>query len=81
MLITFRAFPKTDIWQKVAAVVPLVPTLETVVTVDSPGLLVETLRTTQPKPALLSKRVVNFAEHLRALRADRFLTGRTIGPH
>ena len=34
VLITFRAFPKTDIWQKVAVVVPLVPTLETVVTVD-----------------------------------------------
>ena len=87
VLVTLRAFPKTDIWQKVAAVAPLVPTLETVVTVDllpylslPQRLLVKALRTTQPKPALPGKRVVDFAEQLRAQRADRLLTGRTIAP-
>ena len=87
VLVTLRAFPKTDIWQKVAAIAPLVPTLETVVTVDllpylptAQRLLVGALRLTQPKPSLPGKRVVNFTEQLRTQPADRLLTGRTIAP-
>ena len=68
VLVTLRAFPKTDIWQKVQAVAPLVPTLRTVVTVDLLGylptvqkLVVGALRLTQPKLALPGIKVVNFA--------------------
>ncbi|WP_375433971.1 acyl-CoA synthetase [uncultured Hymenobacter sp.] len=85
VLVTLRAFPKTDIWQKVEALAPLVPTLETVVTVDllpylptPQRLLVGALRLGQHRPALPGQRVVDFQEILKAQPADRLLSGRVI---
>ncbi|MBH8556939.1 acyl-CoA synthetase [Hymenobacter negativus] len=85
VLVTLRAFPKTDIWQKVQAVAPLVPTLRTVVTVDlleylprMQRLLVGALRLTQPKPALPGIRVVDFAQASRRQRGNRLVSGRQI---
>ncbi|MBH8569184.1 acyl-CoA synthetase [Microvirga sp. STS02] len=85
VLVTLRAFPKTDIWQKVQAVAPLVPTLRTVVTVDlleylprMQRLLVGALRLTQPRPALPGIRVVDFAQASRRQRGNRLVSGRQI---
>jgi len=87
VLVTLRAFPKTDIWQKAAAAAALVPTLETVLTVDllpylplGPRLVVGALRLIQPKPAIAGKRVLDFGRLRRAQPADRLTTGRTIAP-
>jgi fatty-acyl-CoA synthase len=70
VLVTLRAFPKTDLWQKVEAVAPLVPSLHTVVTVDllpylplPQRLALRALRLTQPRPSLPGLRVVDFNEH------------------
>ncbi|GAB3847261.1 acyl-CoA synthetase [Hymenobacter terrigena] len=87
VLVTLRAFPKTDIWQKVAAVAPLVPTLRTVVTVDlldylprMQRLLVGALRLTQPKPSLPGIQVVDFAQASRRQRGNRLVSGRQLAP-
>ncbi|HEX8507434.1 MAG TPA: AMP-binding protein, partial [Hymenobacter sp.] len=87
VLVTLRAFPRTDIWQKVQAIAPLVPTLETVVTVDllpylplHQRLLLSVLRLTQPKPSLPGKRVIDFNAQIRTQPADRLLSSRTIAP-
>jgi fatty-acyl-CoA synthase len=70
VLVTLRAFPKTDLWQKVEAVAPLVPSLHTVVTVDllpylplPQRLALRALRLTQPRPSLPGLRVVDFGEY------------------
>ncbi|MDB5267003.1 MAG: AMP-dependent synthetase and ligase [Hymenobacter sp.] len=85
VLVTLRAFPKTDIWQKVQAVAPLVPTLRTVVTVDlldylplTQRLLVKALRLTQGKPSLPGIQVVDFAQASRRQRGNRLVSGRQI---
>lgn len=85
VLVTLRAFPQTDIWQKVAAVAPLVPTLHTVVTVDmlpylplGPRLAVGALRLGQRRPALPGRRVVDFAASCRRQPADRLVSARKI---
>ncbi|OGX88014.1 acyl-CoA synthetase [Hymenobacter glacialis] len=87
VLVTLRAFPKTDIWQKVEAVAALVPTLQTVVAVDllpylptPQRLLVGALRLGQRRPALPGKRVVDFYDLLKNAPATRLDTGRTIAP-
>jgi fatty-acyl-CoA synthase len=70
VLVTLRAFPQTDLWQKVEAVAPLVPSLQTVVTVDllpylplPQRLALGALRLTQRRPSLPGLRVVDFNEH------------------
>ena len=87
VLVTLRAFPKTDLWQKAAAVAALVPTLETVVTVDllpylpaAQRLLVGALRLGQRRPALPGLRVVDFYELIDPAPADRLATHRVIAP-
>ncbi|MBO2010997.1 acyl-CoA synthetase [Hymenobacter negativus] len=87
VLVTLRAFPKTDIWQKVQAVAPLVPTLRTVITVDlldylplPQRVLVGALRLTQGKMALPGIQVVNFAEASRRQPNDRLVSGRQLLP-
>ncbi|TGE17348.1 acyl-CoA synthetase [Hymenobacter elongatus] len=85
VLVTLRGFPKTDIWQKVEVVAPLVPTLETVLTVDllpylpfAQRLAVSALRLGQKRPALPGKQVLDFAQQLRTRPTDRLTSGRTI---
>ena len=87
VLVTLRAFPKTDLWQKAAAVAALVPTLETVVTVDllpylplAQRLLVGALRLGQRRPALPVQRVVDFNELIKPAPSDRLTSNRTIAP-
>ena len=87
VLVTLRAFPKTDIWQKVEAVAALVPTLTTVVTVEllpylppAPRLLLGALRLGQRRPALPGRRVVGFHELIAPAPADRLASGRVIAP-
>lgn len=87
VLVTLLAFPKTDIWQKVEAVAALVPTLETVLTVDllpylplTQRLAVSALRLTQRTPALPGKRVLDFNRELRRQPTSRLTSGRTIVP-
>jgi fatty-acyl-CoA synthase len=70
VLVTLRAFPQTDLWQKVEAVAPLVPSLQTVVTVDllpylplPQRLALRAMRLTQRRPSLPGLRVVDFNEH------------------
>ncbi|TGD77814.1 acyl-CoA synthetase [Hymenobacter wooponensis] len=85
VLVTLRAFPKTDIWQKVEAVAALVPTLQTVITVDllpylplAQRLVVGALRLAQPRPALPGIRVVDFAQASKSQPTDRLVSGRRI---
>ncbi|PJJ61018.1 acyl-CoA synthetase [Hymenobacter chitinivorans] len=85
VLVTLRAFPKTDIWQKVEALAALVPTLETVLTVDlrpylplPQRLAVGALRLAQATPQLPGRRVLDFGRELRRQPADRLTSGRTI---
>jgi fatty-acyl-CoA synthase len=85
VLVTLRAFPKTDIWQKVEAVAALVPTLQTVITVDllpylplAQRLVVGALRLAQPRPALPGIRVVDFAQASKHQPTDRLVSGRRI---
>lgn len=87
VLVTLRAFPKTDLWQKVQAVVPLVPSLHTVVTVDllpylplPQQLAVRALRLTQRRPSLPGVRVVDFHELSCYQASYVLLSGRRIQP-
>jgi fatty-acyl-CoA synthase len=87
VLVTLRAFPKTDIWQKAEAVAPLVPTLRTVVVVDMlpylapvQRLVVGALRLGQRRPSLPGVQVVDFATALKRQPADRLVSGRRIAP-
>ena len=86
VLVTLRAFPQTDLWQKVEAVAPLVPSLHTVVTVDllpylplPQRLALRALRLTQPRPSLPGLRVVDFSEHRHQASCD-LVSGRRIMP-
>lgn len=87
VLVTLRAFPKTDIWQKVEAVAPLVPTLRTVVVVDLlpylptvQKLVVGAMRLGQRRPSLPGVQVVDFGTALRRQPTDRLVSGRRIAP-
>jgi fatty-acyl-CoA synthase len=87
VLVTLRAFPKTDIWQKVEAVAPLVPSLRTVVVVDMlpylapvQRLVVGAMRLGQRRPSLPGVPVVDFAAALKRQPADRLVSGRYIEP-
>jgi fatty-acyl-CoA synthase len=87
VLVTLRAFPKTDIWQKAEAVAPLVPTLRTVVVVDMLSylapvqrLVVGALRLGQRQPSLPGVQVVDFAAALKRQPADRLVSSRRIAP-
>jgi fatty-acyl-CoA synthase len=87
VLVTLRAFPKTDIWQKAEAVAALVPTLRTVVVVDMlpylapvQRLVVSALRLGQRRPSLPGVQVVDFATALKRQPADRLVSGRAIAP-
>jgi fatty-acyl-CoA synthase len=85
VLVTLRAFPKTDIWQKVAAVAPLVPSLKTVIVVDLlpylplvQRLVVGAMRL--GRPTLPGVRVVDFATASQRQPTDRLVSGRRIAP-
>ncbi|SNR51164.1 acyl-CoA synthetase [Hymenobacter mucosus] len=85
VLVTLRAFPKTDIWQKAEAVAALVPTLRTIVTVDmlpylplAQRLAVGALRLTQSRPALPGIQVVDFAQASRRQPTNRLVSGRRV---
>jgi fatty-acyl-CoA synthase len=87
VLVTLRAFPKTDIWQKAEAMAALVPTLRTVVVVDMlpylapvQRLVVGALRLGQRRPSLPGVQVVDFAAALKRQPADRLVSGRRIAP-
>ena len=87
VLVTLRAFPKTDIWQKAEAVAPLVPTLRTVVVVDMlpylapvQRLVVGAMRLGQRRPSLPGVQVVDFAAALKRQPTDRLVSGRRIAP-
>ncbi|WP_324670808.1 acyl-CoA synthetase [Hymenobacter sp. GOD-10R] len=87
VLVTLRSFPKTDIWQKVEAVAALVPSLETIVTVDMlpylslvQRLAVGAMRLGKGRPSLPGKRVVDFSQLLDQQPHDRLLSGRQIAP-
>ncbi|GAB3638979.1 acyl-CoA synthetase [Hymenobacter arcticus] len=87
VLVTLRAFPQTDLWQKAQAVAALVPTLHTIVTVDmlpylplAQRLAVGALRLAQGRPALAGRRVVDFATARRRQPADRLVSGRRLRP-
>jgi fatty-acyl-CoA synthase len=87
VLVTLRAFPKTDIWQKAEAVASLVPTLRTVVVVDllpylpsMQRLVVGTMRLGQRRPSLPGMQVVDFATALKRQPTDRLVSGRRIAP-
>jgi fatty-acyl-CoA synthase len=87
VLVTLRALPKTDIWQKVQAVAPLVPTLRTVIAVDllhylplTQRLLLGGLRLVQPRLSLPGIKVVHFAEASQRQPSDRLVSGRQLAP-
>jgi fatty-acyl-CoA synthase len=87
VLVTLRAFPKTDIWQKVEAVAPLVPTLRTVIVVDLlpylppvQRLVVGAMRLGQRRPSLPGVQVVDFAAALKRQPTDRLVSDRRIAP-
>ncbi len=85
VLVTLRAFPKTDIWQKAEAVAPLVPTLRRVVDMLSylapvQQLVIGAMRLGQRRPSLPGVQVVDFADALKRQPTDRLVSGRRIAP-
>jgi len=87
VLVTLRAFPKTDIWQKVETAAALVTTLQTIVTVDMlpylslvQRLAVGAMRIGKGRPAIPGKRVVDFGQLLKQQSSDRLVAGRQIAP-
>jgi fatty-acyl-CoA synthase len=87
VLVTLRAFPKTDIWQKIAAVAPLVPTLRTIITVDmlpylplAQRLAVGALRLGQRRPSLPGVQVLDFAQATKRQPTDHLVSGRQVQP-
>jgi fatty-acyl-CoA synthase len=84
VLVTIAPFPKTDVWEKVAAIVNDVPSLQTIVQVDIAGflhgikkLLVNLLRLRKGKEAVRA-RILDFDKGLAQQPSDRLLSGRSI---
>ncbi len=85
ILITLAPFPKTNIWEKVAAAADSVPTLETILQVDLANYLhgvkrlaVGLMRLGKGKEKVRA-RVLDFDKTLAAYPADRLMSGRVIG--
>ncbi len=86
LLVTIAPFPKTDLWEKVAAIADDVPTLKTILRVDIADylggikkLVVNFMRRGQGKEKLRA-RVIDFDKTAVTYPADRLISGRVIQP-
>jgi len=86
VLVTLGPFPKVPIWEKVAAVVSHVPTLETVVQVDLANYLppaqqegIRQMRAAA-EPAAVSLPVLDFRSEVQQQPSDHLVSGREIQP-
>ena len=86
VLVTIAPFPHTDVWEKVAAVVDRVPSIQTVVQVDIANflsgptkLLVKLSRALKKGPAIHA-RIIDFDSAIARQPSDRLVNGRVIGP-
>jgi fatty-acyl-CoA synthase len=84
LLVTIAPFPKSDVWEKVAAIADDVPTLQTILRVDIAGYLggikkfaVNWMRRGQGKEQLRA-RVLDFDKTAVSYPTDRLTSGRTI---
>lgn len=81
VLVTLAPSPASDLWQKVAAIAPAVPTLETVLQVDLRQYFQSGFAPAHPAEGTLGGvRVLDFDRALVAEPADRLASGRTIAP-
>ncbi|MFN8493672.1 MAG: acyl-CoA synthetase [Caldilineaceae bacterium] len=85
VLVTLAPFPKTDLWEKMAALVNQVPTLKTILRVDIGGYLhgvrklaVKVLGLRKGKEPVRAK-VLDFDKMLARYPADKLTSGRVIG--
>jgi len=85
ILVTLAPFPKTDLWAKAAKIIPEVPTLETVLTInlgDYLGFVPRTIVSlTNKKPKLQGKvKLLDFNKTLKKYPTDRLSFQRNIKP-
>jgi len=87
VLVTIGPFPKTDLWEKMAAIVDKVPTLQTILRVDLGGylhgvkkLLVKLIGLRKGKERVRAK-VLDFDQALARYPTDKLTSGRVIEPH
>ena len=86
VLVTLAPFPKTDLWEKMAAIVDKVPTLQTILRIDIGGylhgikkLVVKLIGLRKGKEPVRAK-VLDFDKALARYPADKLTSGRVIGP-
>ena len=84
ILVTLAPFPKTDLWAKAAKIIPKVPTLETVLTVnlgDYLGFIPRTIvGLTNKKPTASGVKLLDFNKTLKKYNSDKLSFQRTIQP-
>lgn len=84
ILVTLAPFPKTDLWAKAAKIIPEVPTLETVLTINLSeylGFIPKTmLGLTNKKPRVDGVQLLDFNKTLKKYASDKLSFQRTIQP-
>lgn len=87
VLVTIGPFPKTDLWEKMAAIVDKVPTLHTILRIDLGGylhgvkkLLVKLIGLRKGKERVRAK-VLDFDQALARYPTDKLTSGRVIDSH
>ncbi|KAF1052344.1 MAG: Long-chain-fatty-acid--CoA ligase [Stenotrophomonas maltophilia] len=81
VLVTLAPFPGSDLWQKVEALLPSLPELDAVLTVDLANYLPAAQREAiQAQRGPLPERVLDFDALIATCPADRLESGRVIQP-
>lgn len=84
ILVTLAPFPKTDLWDKATKIIPKVPTLETVLTINLGDYLGFVPRTivgfTNKKPSANGVKLLDFNKTLKKYDSNKLSFQRTIQP-